>query len=917
MSTNFNKLFHEIDTEIENAKVDESLNLFINKITNNKDDIINEKQIREICYNFLGKDKIFGSISKINEELLQKLTNNDKSEHWIIYYLIYYSGQLYPYLYTHLLYNNILDNFLNELKQIPINKNELEYQSILRILYKIAHLHKLSNRDLELFNEEVIDILLEFIEHTRNYHDENVNYSIIEFLVVISHQIQNRIKDKNNKTTIKYNAILTSLEKRINNSKTLSENFIFILNRTADFSVKYYILKFLYLIFSTPSLDKFFYTNDIPVLLDVTLRELWNLTDENTHIQKGYLVLLEKLIQYTINHSIPYRYPDITKLLYAISQRSQNTCYSNEKQHAKLVALSNIANRILKRFDSILDVSTMTKVRSEDNIVALNKSSSTSSSPSSAKPIKERKPRKKAKSATTTPTDKNNIDILIFEKGKRPNPLNKIKPLEKVNSVDEEEIDNNNNNKEKEKENNVVVEENNVEENNEDNENESKDHEKLSQRAMDIFLKSYQQYHENNNNNNNNNQEQQQQQQQSTNSSSQNTLKNEIEDEVVPISPVNEDKDHEKLSQRAMDIFLRSYQQYQENNQTTSFNENSNIITNQTTLEPISLLEEGEGEREGEEEEEQNENNKTPISSKDHEKLSERAMNIFLKSIQQYNNEQETIHSASLPPTYSNQEEKEQQQQQQQQQQQEIQDDIYSANSYFPHNHHDTSNCHPQSTSNNNYNNNNNNNNNYNYSSNYNENDNISTYSTNSNSNSTISNTSFPIPTRYDSHNKKHSMIDPIERTHSPFSDNYQISSQIQYQYQYQYKNNNNNRTKNSNPVASPALSASSYYSNYSSSSVSKPYYQTKPTNIFKKDNTTNISSPLNYTSNSNRKASYSSVNTTSSSYSPYLNNINISTNPTTNKINNINNIFNMDSNIIDDPVERHQSPFDDSFSIE
>jgi len=59
-----------------------------------------------------------------------------------------------------------------------------------------------------------------------------------------------------------------------------------------DYSVKYYLLKFLSLVFSSSSLDNFFYTNDIPVLLDVTLRELWNLTDEHIHVSYCFNQLL-------------------------------------------------------------------------------------------------------------------------------------------------------------------------------------------------------------------------------------------------------------------------------------------------------------------------------------------------------------------------------------------------------------------------------------------------------------------------------------------------------------------------------------------------------------------------------------------------------------------------------------------------
>jgi len=54
--------------------------------------------------------------------------------------------------------------------------------------------------------------------------------------MVLNYQIQHKIdnKDKKINNTIKVNNILTVLKTRINHSKTLSENLIFILNRTSN-----------------------------------------------------------------------------------------------------------------------------------------------------------------------------------------------------------------------------------------------------------------------------------------------------------------------------------------------------------------------------------------------------------------------------------------------------------------------------------------------------------------------------------------------------------------------------------------------------------------------------------------------------------------------------------------------------------
>ncbi|OUM60227.1 hypothetical protein PIROE2DRAFT_14087, partial [Piromyces sp. E2] len=615
-----------------------------------------------------------------------------------------------------------------------------------------------------------------------------------------------------------------------------------------DFSVKYYLLKFLNLIFSTPSLDKFFYTNDIPVLLDVTLRELCNLTDENTHIQKSYLILLENLIQNTINNNIPYRFHDITKLLYTVSQRSKDSCYSNKTQHAKLVALSNLAQRILTTFSNVLDISTLTPSQSADNIDTLSKQPSATTS---TKKSKDKKKKSKEGSTTSSSMDTSTSNKKEFKKGVNPLNKNKIEPTKDTKNEQEEES--------KDKE-----------ENESDQENE---HERLSQRARDIFMRSYQQYQED------------------TASAASSTVATPVisskeNDTVVvseqesPILPPEEeevvveeeeeeekDRDHEKLSKKAMDIFMKSYQQYQENSASSTPVVES--ATNQTVSNPETAAVD---------------------EDKDHDKLSQRAMDIFMKSLRQYNDEQEVVHSATLPPSYTEQEENDPQPITTDPSSQNYQDDIYSANSYFPH---DVSNPSQSYYTNVNIINRNTN------SPRRHDNDNASI-----SSNSTTSNT-ITYPTRYDSMGNRN-IVDPIERHQSPFSDCYQIPSQTQI-----YKRP---------PVASPALSAASYQSNYSTSSVTtntKPFFPTtKTNNIFKRENLhntnsnpvkTNVISPLNY---GGRKSSYSS---TTSSISPRLN----SGGNNTNRINPLNNIFMNESVVIEDPIKRNESPFDDSFSIE
>lgn len=87
------------------------------------------------------------------------------------------------------------------------------------------------------------------------------------------------------------NRVLNVLLRRLNSSKTFGENVIFMLNRAEDDSEglcqQLLILKILYLLFTTPGTQEYFYTNDLRVLVDVFIRELVDLPDESEAVSVG------------------------------------------------------------------------------------------------------------------------------------------------------------------------------------------------------------------------------------------------------------------------------------------------------------------------------------------------------------------------------------------------------------------------------------------------------------------------------------------------------------------------------------------------------------------------------------------------------------------------------------------------------
>jgi hypothetical protein len=82
------------------------------------------------------------------------------------------------------------------------------------------------------------------------------------------------------------------------------------------------LLKILYLLFTTPGTQRYFYTNDLRVLVDVFLRELIDLPDESEALRHTYLRVLNPLLSNTQLRDLAYKHPQIRRTLQALVAHS-------------------------------------------------------------------------------------------------------------------------------------------------------------------------------------------------------------------------------------------------------------------------------------------------------------------------------------------------------------------------------------------------------------------------------------------------------------------------------------------------------------------------------------------------------------------------------------------------------------------
>ncbi|KAL0575396.1 pre-rRNA processing [Marasmius crinis-equi] len=195
------------------------------------------------------------------------------------------------------------------------------------LLYEVCRVQKLSLQDLKVFDDAFLDYLFDLVEQTRHMQDDTFNYSVIKLIVALNEQfmvvsVNNGAPMDNGKAephAAASNRVLRVLMRRLNSSKTFGENMIFMLNRAEhtpeDLCMQLLVLKLIYLLFTSKGTSEYFYTNDLCVLVDVTLREIVDLDEDSESLRHTYLRILHPLLTKTQLRDVPYKRPQILRAL--------------------------------------------------------------------------------------------------------------------------------------------------------------------------------------------------------------------------------------------------------------------------------------------------------------------------------------------------------------------------------------------------------------------------------------------------------------------------------------------------------------------------------------------------------------------------------------------------------------------------
>ncbi|KAF3155352.1 hypothetical protein TWF225_003387 [Orbilia oligospora] len=194
------------------------------------------------------------------------------------------------------------------------------HKLLLEVFYEMCRIQKLRSQDLEILQDDFIKHLLEQVEEGGGDPDDPYNYAIVKVLLVLNEQYMLSELGMREEGPPPTNRVVKVLSFNGPDFKTFGENIILLLNRETETPTQLLILKLLFLLFTTSRTYEYFYTNDLCVLVDVMIRSLADLPEEENTLRHMYLRVFHPLLSHTqLRHPPHYKRAEIIKLLNQLS----------------------------------------------------------------------------------------------------------------------------------------------------------------------------------------------------------------------------------------------------------------------------------------------------------------------------------------------------------------------------------------------------------------------------------------------------------------------------------------------------------------------------------------------------------------------------------------------------------------------
>ncbi|KAF8946466.1 hypothetical protein BGZ47_000469 [Haplosporangium gracile] len=278
------------------------VNAFISLLVQHQDDFLDAsgQDLANCCYRLFDSEMFQNNTLAIVSAILDRaIEGQEERDMWITYQILLHAGKENQKVNHWILKSE----FFAKLKYQILEMDGERLQPLaVDLLFEICRVQSLKPRDLALVDEDLLHYLLDLVERTRTDVDEGLNYGVIKLLLTFNEQYMLHMAAcRAARQYTPSNPMLSALSERPGASCTFGENLIFMLNRTEESALQMLILKLLYLLFTSPhqTLNDFFYTNDLHVLVDVVIRELWNLPEEEEPLRHAYLRVMGPLLANT------------------------------------------------------------------------------------------------------------------------------------------------------------------------------------------------------------------------------------------------------------------------------------------------------------------------------------------------------------------------------------------------------------------------------------------------------------------------------------------------------------------------------------------------------------------------------------------------------------------------------------------
>lgn len=214
------------------------------------------------------------------------------------------------------------------------NKSLLLHRIYLELLFEMCKVQKLRQSDLEKISIKFLEFLFSAVQNKEYSETDPYNYAVMKVILALNEQYM--INDLNQGSL--ENRVFEVLKDKSNLYRAFGENLVFLFNRGIDDCLQLMMMKFLYLVFTTPETYQYIYLNDLKVLVGVCIREIYDLSADQQKLRHTYLRILHPLLQNTQLREDHYKRNELVLLLESLANESETYYTSGYDDTTKRLA---------------------------------------------------------------------------------------------------------------------------------------------------------------------------------------------------------------------------------------------------------------------------------------------------------------------------------------------------------------------------------------------------------------------------------------------------------------------------------------------------------------------------------------------------------------------------------------------------